>query len=127
VVFFLLPFVHCSRREQERQIVRLDVLMPQHRQVIRIPPTYFYTRSGCFFREIYLKAVAQKTSSFWDRKPSRHEWDVAGGDDKEQSPRVRGGPERVMQKIKDLLEYCKQDTWAMVRIWEWINSQINKT
>jgi hypothetical protein len=29
------------------------------------------------------------------------------------------------QKIKDLLEYCKQDTWAMVRIWEWIGERIN--
>jgi hypothetical protein len=27
------------------------------------------------------------------------------------------------QKILDLLEYCKQDTWAMVRIWEWINDK----
>ena len=29
------------------------------------------------------------------------------------------------QKILDLLEYCKQDTWAMVRIWEWINDKIS--
>jgi hypothetical protein len=28
------------------------------------------------------------------------------------------------QKILDLLEYCKQDTWAMVRIWEWIGERI---
>jgi len=35
-------------------------------------------------------------------------------------------PETREQKIKDLLEYCKQDTWAMVRIWEWINIQITK-
>jgi hypothetical protein len=27
------------------------------------------------------------------------------------------------QKILDLLEYCKQDTWAMVRIWQWINDK----
>ena len=34
-------------------------------------------------------------------------------------------PETREQKIKDLLEYCKQDTWAMVRIWEWIREQIH--
>lgn len=28
------------------------------------------------------------------------------------------------QKIKDLLEYCKQDTWAMVRIWEWMSEKV---
>ncbi len=28
------------------------------------------------------------------------------------------------QKITDLLEYCKQDTWAMVRIWQWIGEQL---
>lgn len=28
------------------------------------------------------------------------------------------------QKVLDLLEYCKQDTWAMVRIWEWIGERV---
>jgi len=27
-------------------------------------------------------------------------------------------PQRLKQIRKDLLEYCKQDTWAMVRLWE---------
>jgi hypothetical protein len=30
------------------------------------------------------------------------------------------------QKILDLLEYCKQDTWAMVRIWQWIGERLSK-
>lgn len=30
------------------------------------------------------------------------------------------------QKILDLLEYCRQDTWAMVKIWQWINEKIDQ-
>lgn len=37
----------------------------------------------------------------------------------------RLAPETLEQTTKNLLEYCKQDTWAMVRIWEEVKKKID--